>query len=180
MKFGLTVLVMLSVLDAPLSDAATRSGADGRRDRGLDGDRQGRRCGADVAGHIRRLGGDAVDSGRQGVVAVMVHFPFAAATPVPTAVAPSNRVTVLPACGRAGEGRRGDVGDVVAVVDAPVSDAAVRSGADGTAGGVVSMVTGKAADATLMLPATSVALAVMLCTPSARVVAVMLQFPPVA
>ena len=42
---------------------------------------------------------------------------------------------------------------------------------------MVSMVTARAADAALTLPATSVALAVMLWVPSARVEAAMVQFP---
>ena len=66
-KVGVVTLVMLSVLDAPLSEAATRSGIGrGGATVGVDGDRQGCRCGAEVAGHIRRRGGDAVGSGRQG------------------------------------------------------------------------------------------------------------------
>ena len=47
-------------------------------------------------------------------------------------------------------------------------------------GAVVSMVTGKPADAALTLPAISVAVTLMLCVPSAKVVLVMAQLPPVA
>src|SRR5205823_2990041 len=50
------------------------------------------------------------------------------------------------------------------------------SGVDGAAGAAVSMVTLRAADVVL-LPAASVALAVMLCVPSLNVLLVMLQFP---
>ena len=66
-KVGLVTLVMLSVSDTPVSDAASRSGADGAAGamvsmvtaRAAD-------ASADVAGHIRRLGGDAVGAVRQG------------------------------------------------------------------------------------------------------------------
>ena len=109
------------------------------------------------------------------VEAVMVHVP-AVATPVPTAVVPSNRVTVLPVS--AVPVKVGVVTLVMlSVLDTPLSDAATRSGADGAAGATVSMVTDKAADAALTLPATSVALAVMLWVPFARVEAVMVQCP---
>jgi hypothetical protein len=49
----------------------------------------------------------------------------------------------------------------LSVLDAPVSDAATRSGVDGGGTGM-SIVTESAADAALVLPATSVAVAVML------------------
>ena len=66
---------------------------------------------------------------------------------------------------------------MLSVLDTPLSDAASRSGADGAAGAMVSMVTGKAAEAALTLPATSVALAVMLWVPFARVDVVANQSP---
>jgi hypothetical protein len=47
-------------------------------------------------------------------------------------------------------------------------------------GGVVSIVTAKLDEAALVLPAASVALAVMLWVPSASVEVVMLKLPPVA
>ncbi|CAB5707178.1 Uncharacterised protein [Comamonas aquatica] len=47
-------------------------------------------------------------------------------------------------------------------------------------GAVVSMVTSKPADASLTLPAVSVAVTLMLYVPSAKVVLVMAQLPPVA
>ena len=50
----------------------------------------------------------------------------------------------------------------------------------GAFGATVSMVTDSALDAALTLPATSVALAVMLWTPFARVEAAMVHVPPVA
>ena len=84
------------------------------------------------------------------------------ATPVPITVVPSSKVTVLPAS--AVPVKVGVVTLVMlSVLDVPLSDAATRSGRVGAAGAVVSMVTDKAADAALTLPAASVALAVMLC-----------------
>ena len=100
------------------------------------------------------------------VEAVMVHVP-PVAMPVPITVVPSNRLTVLPAS--AVPVKVGVVTLVMlSVLDTPLSDAATRSGLTGR-GAVVSMVTDKAAEAALTLPATSVALAVMLWVPSARV-----------
>ena len=51
--------------------------------------------------------------------------------------------------------------------DQPPSYVAARSGVDGPSGAAVSMVTISAGEAALVLPAVSVALAVMLCVPSA-------------
>ena len=57
---GVVLLVRLSVLDAPLSDAAARSGALGAASRGVDRHRQRRRGRADVAGQVGLLGGQRV------------------------------------------------------------------------------------------------------------------------
>ena len=65
-------------------------------------------------------------------------------------------------------------GEADSVVELPVSDAAVRSGVDGTVGAIVSIVTDRAADAAPAFPAMSVAVAVMLCVPSASAEVVML------
>src|SRR4051812_27401848 len=88
--------------------------------------------------------------------------------PEPTAVAPSKIVTVSPAVPAPVKDRKWVV-EGLSVFDVPESDAAVRSGvpgAAGAAGGVVSMVTDRAPEATLTFPAVSVDFAVMLCTPS--------------
>ena len=61
--------------------------------------------------------------------------------------------------------------------DVPESLAASRSGVAGAAGAAVSMTTTVAAEAALTLPAASVAVAVMLCEPSASVPAVKVQVP---
>ena len=62
----------------------------------------------------------------------------------------------------------------LSVLDVPESDAAARSGTDGTDGANASMVTESADEAALMLPAASVAVAVMLCEPLASALVVML------
>ena len=110
---------------------------------------------------------------------VMVHAPSRRDARVPTLVVPLKIVTVLPASAVPVKVGVLYVGDVVRAGHAGVRRR-VRSGADGAAGATVSMVTAKAADAALRLPALSVAVAVMLWTPSASVVAVMVHFPVVA
>ncbi len=66
---------------------------------------------------------------------------------------------------------------MLSVSDNPVSLAAARSGVPGASGAVVSMVTVRAEEAAEVLPAASVAVAVMLLTPSVSVAVVMLQLP---
>jgi hypothetical protein len=63
---------------------------------------------------------------------------------------------------------------ILSVLDGPESDAVARSGADGAAGAVVSIVTDRPVEATPALPAASVAWAVMLCVPVASADVVML------
>ena len=112
------------------------------------------------------------------VAAVIVQFP-PVATPVPITVVPSNTVTMLPAS--AVPVKVGLATSVMlSVLDTPVSDAAIRSGADGIAGAIVSMVIDKAPDAALTLPVTSAILVVMAWVPAARVAAVMVHVPAVA
>ena len=65
----------------------------------------------------------------------------------------------------------------LSVDDTPESDAAARSGAVAVAGDVVSMVTESAAVAVDMLPATSMAVEVMLWTPDDRALDVIDQLP---
>jgi hypothetical protein len=67
---------------------------------------------------------------------------------------------------------------MLSVLDAPVSVAAVISGADGAEGALVSMVMLRADEAGPRLPAVSTILAVMVCPPSDRELeGVKLQFP---
>src|SRR5437870_1678345 len=69
---------------------------------------------------------------------------------------------------------------MLSVLELPLSLAAARSGTEGAAGAVVSMVTLSAAEAAEMLPAASVAVAVMLCVPAARARAVVVSLALVA
>ena len=55
---------------------------------------------------------------------------------------------------------------MLSMLDNPLSDAVARSGAVGAAGAVGSMVMESAGDAVDGLPATSLAVVVMLCTPA--------------
>jgi hypothetical protein len=97
----------------------------------------------------------------------------AAATAEPTALPSLRIVTVLPAS--AVPVKVGVVTLVIlSVLDAPLSDASARSGTDGAVGAVVSIVTDNTVDATLTLPATSAAVAVMLWVPAASAEVVML------
>src|SRR5215472_18508508 len=106
----------------------------------------------------------------------MLQLPLPSAVALPIWVAPSNSFTRLPA--GAVPVSFGVVTLVMlSVLDAPESDAAIRSGVVGAAGAVVSMVSDKAPEATLTFPATSVAVALMLRTPWLRVELVMLQLP---
>ena len=63
---------------------------------------------------------------------------------------------------------------MLSVLELPRSEAGSRSGTEGAAGGVVSIVTGSAAEATLALPAVSVAVAVMRWAPLVSVEVAML------
>src|SRR5207248_951358 len=65
----------------------------------------------------------------------------------------------------------------LSVPDVPESDAVNRSGADGAVGAAVSMVTDSPVEAALMLPAASVALAVIVWLPEDSVEVAMLQLP---
>src|SRR5437588_124636 len=108
---------------------------------------------------------------------VMVQLPLPSAAAVPRRVLPVKSLTVLPASAVPVK-----VGGVLlgrlSVVELPLSLAAVRSGVEGAVGAPVSIVTLRALEAVPVLPARSVALAVMLCGPSVRVtVLVMVQLP---
>ena len=66
---------------------------------------------------------------------------------------------------------------MLSVLDAPLSDAAAKSGADGAFGAVVSTVTLSDADVALVLPAMSVSLAVSVCVPLLKVELTIDQLP---
>src|SRR5437588_500300 len=101
------------------------------------------------------------------VLLVMLQLPLPSAVVVPSTVLPSSNTTALLASAVPEK-----VGVVtllmLSVLELPLSLAAIRSGTE-TAGPVVSMVMLSPAEADETLPATSVALAVMLCVPSVRV-----------
>jgi hypothetical protein len=161
---GVVSLVTLSVFEAPVSDAEIRSGAEGADTEPL-------------TTVIER----AADAGlvlpeASVAVALMLCVPWASAElvtvqlPLESAVAlpiwvePANSLTVLPPA--AVPVKVGVLSVVVlSVLDAPVSEAAVKSGAEGTPGAAVSIVIERAADAGLVLPAASVAVTVMMCVP---------------
>ena len=66
---------------------------------------------------------------------------------------------------------------IASLADEPLSDAAARIGALGAFGAVVSTVIASAFDASLTLPAASVARAVSVCAPSASVLLAIVQWP---
>src|SRR6185312_9054767 len=110
------------------------------------------------------------------VLVVIDQKPVASALPVPTITAPSDNVTkalasALPV----------NVGVVTLVVlsvfDAPLSDAADRSGLLGVAGTAVSILTDSSGEAPLTLPVRSVACARITWNPSFRAAAVTDQIP---
>jgi hypothetical protein len=103
---------------------------------------------------------------------VMEYVPFAA-TPDPTVTPSLKIVTVLPS--GATPVKVGVITLVMlSVLDVPESDAAARSGIDGTSVDAARIVTERLDEAKLTLPAASDAFAVMLCvaTDSAEVVMV--------
>ena len=166
---------MLSVLDAPLSEPAVKSGVDG------------------AFGAVLSIVTDKADDARltfpaasvaftvmlapcARVELIIVQLPELSAVALPIWVVPSNSLIRLFAS--AVPVKVGVASLVIlSVLEAPLSEAAIRSGADGALGAVVSIVIDKADDATLTLPAASVAFAVMLCTPFARVELVIDQLP---
>ena len=94
------------------------------------------------------------------MLATVVQLP-PVATAVPTTVAPSKSVTVVPLS--AVPVKVGAVTLVMlSVFDMPLSLAAVRSGTDGAAGAVESIVTLNAAEGALTLPTASMACAIRL------------------
>ncbi len=95
--------------------------------------------------------------------------------PVPITVLPSSRVTC--AAASAVPVKVGVASLVMlSVFDTPLSVAAVMSGTDGGTT-TVSMVTARAADAALGMPAAFVATALMLCTPFSRVAELICHAP---
>jgi len=156
---GVLTLVRLSVLEEPLSLAASRSGVDGA-------------AGA-VASIVMLRAPEAAEAFPAASVAVavmewtpavrlmsLVHEPVTLAMVVPLEVAPSKSSTVLLASA-VPEIVRADVFLVMlSELETPVSSAAAKSSPVGGVGASVSIVTRKFAEAPLVLPAASVAVAV--------------------
>src|SRR5437764_1314088 len=84
------------------------------------------------------------------VEVAMLQLPLPSAVPLPTWLAPSYSVTVLPA---SAVPVKVGVATLVrlSVLDAPESEAVARSGAEGAAGAVVRMVTRRPAEAVRLL-----------------------------
>ena len=159
LKVGVVSVVMLSVLEAPVSDAAVMSGVEGAAGAAVS-------IATDMAADAglvwpRLLVAVAViTSVPWPRVGVTVQLPLESAVVVPIRVEPEYSFTVLPAS--AVPVNVGVVSLVrLSVLDAPVSEAAIRSGVDGAGTGPL-MLTDRGVDAALVLPAGSVAVAVML------------------
>ena len=155
---GVVELVMLSVEDAPVSDAVAKSGRPGVATTAI----------VIVTATFAEL---AVLPAMSTTVAekvcvvalklvalVKLQLPVTSATAVPSTVAPSFTVTVEP-----GSAVPVNVG-LLFVVDEPLTGDVMATAA------VVSMVTASPLEAADVLPATSVEVAEMLCTPAASAV----------
>ena len=174
---GVVALVVSSVAEDPVSEPAARSGVDV-----VDG-------AVTSTVTLNAVDAELAFPAASVAVAVRLWAPSESAdavmdqSPLPSAVAdptlPSTslvRETVTLAS---------DVPETVgvvsfvrsSVVESPVSDPAAKSGADGSAGAVVSTVTLSDAEEELTLPTSSVDVAVRLWSPSCSVVAVMDQSP---
>src|SRR4051794_27011371 len=109
----------------------------------------------------------------------MLQLPLPSAVAVPTWLAPSNSLTVLPAS--AVPVKVGLVALVMlSVPEEPESEANAKSGVEGAEGAAASIVTDNPPEAVPRLPAASVALAVIAWLPEDSAEVVMLQLPPVA
>ena len=177
LKVGVVSLVMLSVLEVPLSVPAVMSGALGA---------------ATLASMVMARPEDAtlvlpavsvalavmVWAPAARAEVVMVQLPEPSAVPDPISVVPSVSYSLTVALASAVPLKVGVVSLVMlSVLELPLSVPAVMSGALGAPGAVASMVTARPEDATLVLPAKSVALAVMVWAPADRAEVVMVQLP---
>ncbi len=128
---------------------------------GVDRHRQPGRGHAGVAGKVGLLWRSAYGCRLVRVVLVIDQLPRPSAIALPSTVVPlvSYSVTVAPASAPLPLNTGVVTLVMLSVLEAPVSVAAVRSGADG-ATAAVSIVTASPAEATLVLPARSVCLAV--------------------
>lgn len=177
-KVGVESLVTSSVLESPRSLLASRSGAPGAE-------------GAEVSTVTDRLeDADELFPAVSVAVAVMVWLPSLIALPGVKLQLPEPSAVVLPILPSTLEliatvlfasavPVKVGVASLVmlSVLELPVSLPADRSGVLGALGAAVSMVTERAEDAAELLPAASVAVAVILWLPAAKVEAVILQLP---
>ena len=178
-RVGVVTLVMLSVLLLPESDALARSAALGA-------------AGAEVS-MVTVSAAEAVLAFPAASVAlvvkvwapalsvlvVMLQLPKPSAVVVPSTVVPSVSYNLMVAPASAPLPVMVGVVALVRLSELllPVSEPDARSAAFGAAGAKVSMVTVRAADAALVLPAASVALVVNVWLPALSVLDVMLQLP---
>src|SRR5690349_19436184 len=110
---------------------------------------------------------------------VIFHVPSAAEVTEPITVVPSNSVTRVLAF--AVPSKVGVVMLVMLSPRVPVSEAGSSCGCDGAGVGItVSIVTGRTVEAGPILPATSVAVAVMFCTPLGNTVVLLMDQLPLA
>jgi hypothetical protein len=167
---GVVSLVLLSVLDAPVSDASARStpeGADGGVVSIVTGNAvdDGEMLPAGSVNVDEMFQVPSVSVGRVQFVAEPITYvhdtvvvPLVAAMVIVSPLVPPDALIV------------GVVSLVLlSVFDAPVSDASARSTPEGADGGVVSIVTGNAVDDGEMLPAGSVNVDEMFQVPSVSV-----------
>src|SRR5205085_1984400 len=133
-KVGVATLVMLSVFDAPLSEAAPRSGVEGAAGEiGRASCRGGAEAEVGVAAVSGALAVRLCNPTLRRVLLVVHVWLVSSAVVLRSWVAPSNSLTVLPAS--AVPVKVGVAALVMlSVSDAPLSEAAPRSGVEGAAG----------------------------------------------
>ena len=177
---GVVMRVTPSVLEAPLSLAAAKTGAAGAMGAVVS------MVIASAAEAALVLPAISVDltvrlwAPEASVLLVMLQTP-PVATAVPSTVVPSVSYNVIRLPASAVPATTGVVMRVTrSLLEAPLSLAAAKTGAAGAMGAVVSMVIANASEAVLVLPATSVAVTVIACSPLASALLVIFHMPPVA
>ena len=176
---GVVTLVRLSVLEAPLSLAVARSGAEGAKGAAISTVTTSDAEAALTLPARSVCLTVSVCAPADSALAVIDQLPSPPAVAVPSTVVPSVSYSVTVAPDSAPLPVTVGVVSFVrsSVLEAPLSLAGARSGAEGAKGAAVSMVTTSDADAALVLPARSVCLAVSVCAPDASALAVIDQLP---
>jgi hypothetical protein len=180
-KVGVVSFVILSVPDNPVSEPVVISGAEG-----ADGADKSKMMLSPADAELVLPAASVaftvtVCAPVPSTDAVMLQLPLPSAAAMPSTVVPSvsYSVTALPAS--VVPVKIGVVSFVIlSVLEVPVSEPAVISGAAGADGADISIVMLSSADAVLMLPAASVAFTVTVWTPAVSADAVMFQLPPPA